>query len=503
MSSEEILDRLFAKSLGAGTREAPIVELYVSSLLSLERESVYDYLYERRERFLSCLPKPVQQGHFVLSLWAWAPPEHWSDWAAAMPVAENELSLGGEAVAVLEHVLADAGELEVETLATSAEEVGALEPALKAIGASPGTMDRVAEASGAALEARIWWADEETIEIQAALHGLVRAIASAAPPLADLLRQQRALDLVRCPLQLPHEVAGMVLLARNLDPDVYGELEESLPSPSVEENPALYAEVAVAKAVLQVRDPQRGGGRQLVGTHLGRLRALTPLGEYRDQVRQIATSCLDLKPTPSQLDALSRYVGSHPSAEMTAALVRWSSQANRRELASATSKMLRPEFDATAWIEPLSRGDYVETTVVKALQQRLLADGTTVVQRQRMARSVRSLRLRTQSGRDAVADLVVALLDSKPKSNLAVALALCEGLGPDHRRHAKLRRGFERYAKTRSHTYRPSELEAIAAAGVVVAEKYLSKGALRRSEELIAAGAQKVRSLAKFVGLRP
>jgi hypothetical protein len=358
----------------------------------------------------------------------------------------------------------------------------------------------VAAAAENALANRQWWATAEDVDTQRALHDLVRAVERKAPKAQRSLHAVRAHDIRRAPLEDPLAIRGLLALAIDLGSETYDDLIEGLPSPKASEQPDLYAEIAVARAVLQVRDPMHGKGSAHVKAHLNRIKVLTNLNDYASQRRLVAIACLDLQPTPSQLRTLSQRLGSNPGEVALAALGRWREVNDPRRIADAIAKMIRPHFDARHWVAVLSEDQYTEAPVIRALRDALLSDGSTVTERRTMARMVETLRLRTQTGRDQIADLIVDLLDSKPKSNLVVALALCQGLGPQHRREVKLKRAFERYARKRSHQFTPAEFGSIAAVGINLPEKYLSKGARKRSEEIISEGLKRVQGLAKFMG---
>jgi len=500
VSAEAVLDGLFADSLKGGRAEGPVVELYTRRLLELERRSVYDYIRERDRAFLACLPGAATKANFVLELWRIAPAEHWAAWAAAMPGSYKGKEVADRAGRVVEHMLGTAPSLEPEAIRSIAEHLPAIRVALAALGRAG--IERIERAARDTLEKNEWWSGEQAKEVQSALHELIRGVEAVVPTAADDLRRVRAEDLIRCPMEEPGEIKAMLPLAHELPAETYEEIEESLPDPDFEQRPLLYAETAVARVALQVRDPGRAGGTQIVAAHLRRIKRLTPPQKYRSQRRAVAADCLDLKPTAAQVGALSREVGWQPGPKALEALVRWSEAANRRSRADALSRLIGPLFDAADWAAALSQFEYVEAPVIRRLAEELLKDGTTVGERRRRASMVKGLRIRTQRARNDVADLIVALLESKSKNNLSVALVLCEGLGPEHQRDAKLKRGFERYARKHSHKYTPAEVQAIAAVGVGVPKKHLSKGSAKRSKELAAQGLRRVEGLAKFVGLR-
>jgi len=504
VSAEAVLDALLGVSLSRGNREALLLQTYTRRLLELERGPVYDYMYVRDLAFLDSLPQAVQKARFVLTLWGIAPPEHWQEWASAMP---HPYKGGGEgiasaAAAVVEHMLQTAATLEPDAARSVVDHLPPRGSALAAL-ADPEDVARIEAAAGAALGDRVWWGGGEEAELQVALLELIRSVEVAVPPgVSDDLRGVRALDVVRGPLDEPDAVRAMLSLAQDLDPDVYDELEEALPEPDPDQRPVLYAEIVVARVLIHVRDPMRGGGGQLVAAHLRRIRRLREMGgDYWRQRRAAAVDCLNLRPTPAQIGTLSAYIGSNPSPEALESLRSWAAGATRKDLSDAISRLIRPLLDASQWAAALSQEEYVEKPVVQRLAGELLKEGTKAPDRRRMAAIVKGLRLRTQSARGEVADLIVALLKSKPKANLSVALVLCEGLGPEHQRDAKLKRAFEYYARKHDHPYTPSELQAIGAVDVEVASKHLSKGAVRRSEEIVAEGLRKVRGLGKFVGL--
>jgi len=503
MSAEMVLDALLETSLSRRNQETSLIQAYTRRLLELERAPVYDYMYERDLAFLDCLPKAGQKADFVLALWQSAPPEHWEEWAAAMPRSYKGRGegLASAAAAVVAHMLEIAATLEPDAARSVVAHLPPLGSALGALD-EPQDVERIEGTAHSALGDRVWWGEEGEGELQCALHELIRAVEAAAPAAATELRGVRADDVRRCPLDEPSAVKAMLLLAHELHPDVYDEIEEALPDPDPGERPALYAETVLARVLIHVRDPMRGGGGQLVAGHLRQIRRLVSMGsDYFRQWRAAAVGCLSLRPTAAQLGTLSAYIGSSPSPDALEALGRWAIEASRKDRSDALSRLIRPAFDASEWAAVLSREEYVEKPVVQHLAGQLLRDGTKASERRRMAAIVKGLSLRTQSARIEVADLVVALLKSKPKANLSVALVLCEGIGPDHQRDTKLKRAFEYYARKHDHRYTPAELEAIGAVGVEVASKHLSKGAVKRSKEIAAEGLRKVKGLGKFVRL--
>jgi hypothetical protein len=499
MRPEEILQALFEPSLNGGQGEAAVIRLYSDHLLELEREEVYDYFHENREALIAELPKPQQKAHFVYGVWAVAPPEHWSDWAKVSPDFGSE-EMDEDISWLLNHLLRRASELEPGAIRSVPAHLEAIAAALRRLHED----DRIAAAAETALEGRDWWIDDQAAEVQLALHELVRAVEAAAPGLQETLAQVRAKDLLRAPLEEPLAVRTAVALAEEFDNTVYRDLEGKLPEPDVEQRPLLYAEAAVARAALAVRDLEYGAISAKVKVHLARLRILAKLGEYSGQVRSVARNCLALSPSVAQLELLSYYLGPNLSPQATTALGRWREASNRRDRAAAITRLIRPRFDAARWAAILSEEEYTEAGVIKKLSAKLLEDGSRVEDRRQMAGIMRGLHLRTQSARDETAELIVRLLDSKPKANLSVALILCEGLGPDHRRSGKLKRAFERYARRHSRKYTPQELKAIGGVGVEISSKHLSKGARKRSEEIVGEGLKAAGRLAKSAasGLR-
>jgi hypothetical protein len=156
--------------------------------------------------------------------------------------------------------------------------------------------------------------------------------------------------------------------------------------------------------------------------------------------------------------------------------------------------MIRSDFDAGKWAGPLSESPFTEAPVLRKLSDRLLDPKIKVEKRARMAAMTRTLRLRTQSGTDQLVTLITKLLAPKRfKEDLRVALVLCEGLGTEHGNQEKVERALLNYSKRRSHKFKPSELSAIAAAGVQVPESYLSKNALKEVEGLVAQGVERAR----------
>jgi hypothetical protein len=495
----DLLAELFEPSLRRKKNGGAVVELYASRLLEKRPDLVYPYLFEERTALLSRLSTPQQKARLILRLWALAPAEQWGDWAFAMRGTKG-LNLAYETTAVLGHMLSSAAMLEPSAIRSVPEHLEILSGSMAVIG-EESQIAVVATAAENALEGRQWWVASEDIDTQGALHELIRAIEEKAPKTQSALCAVRTRDISRASLEDPVAVQRLLTLANDLRPETYDDLIEGLPSPEVSEQPDLYAETAVARAVLQVRDPLHGKGSAHVRPHLNRIKALVSLNGYVSQRRAVAVACLDLQPTPSQLRILSQRLGFDPGEEGLAALGRWRRASDRHRIADAIVKMIRPHFDARRWVAVLSEDPYTEAPVIRALREALLSDGSTVDERRRMAMMVETLRLRTQSGRDQIGDLIVDLLDSKPKSNLYVALALCKGLGPQHRREVKLTRAFERYARKRSHQFTPAELGSIAAIGIEIPEKYLSKGARKRSKDIIADGLKKAHDLAKFMGL--
>lgn len=507
MSSAELLDELFAAPLHAGRREAKLIELYTRRSLELERAPVYAYFHQRRQDFLRSLGKPVRGARFVMRCWQIAPAEHWPDWASAMPEKFKGGGLASEAGTVVVHLLSTAGQLETAAIDSVSDHLPPLKPALAAL--PEAELSAIGEAASATLAQREWWLDQESIDRQLALHGLIRSVEESLPRAGGAteptaLRDVRYADLDRPQLDSPLTVRGMVLLAQGLARSEYVKQWNKLPKAVAAEQPMLFAETVAARVVLEGRESGPEATRKFVTRYLKEIKALAALGEdYHPQLRWASVAFIDLQPRPFELSPIRGYLGPQPGEEALEALVRWAKLAKRRDLADALIRLIEPSFDPTAWADALSQGEYTEAPVIRALSAALLQKGTTVDQRCQMAALIRSLRLRTQGGRDQVADLIGALLKTKNKEDLRVALVLCEGLGPEHQRATKLQRAFVAYAKNRSHSYTPTELTSIAATGIRIPDKHLSKGAVKRSEDLIADGLRQVGRLGKFIGLGP
>jgi hypothetical protein len=287
VSSRELLDDLFSPSLEVGISEAPVVELYVRRLVELGRPEVYDYFHTRARDIVDCLPKAAQKLEFVLTAWRLGPVEDWAHWAAAMPPSfEGMDALSPQVADLVEHMLRAAAKLEPAAARSVAEHLKPLRVALHALAQDDAGMERLAVAAREALEEREWWVSVEAADAQAAMHELIRAIESATLAAGRILKDARADDIRRAPLQGVEEVKGMLALAHDLPAESYGELQEALPAPESAEQPALYAETVVAKITLQRRNPQILGGFSVVRAHLKEIKVLTAIGsEYWPQRR--------------------------------------------------------------------------------------------------------------------------------------------------------------------------------------------------------------------------
>jgi len=509
MTSGRVLDALLSPSLKADRDRGKLIEVYTNRLLELNRQEVYAYLYDHAKEILKGLPTTDQKVRFVLGTWKTAPPEHWESWASSMPAKYDAGGLAAMTENLLGHLVTTSASLEPEACRSVLEHLPPLRPALKAFAEEVEAED-LSDTVWEALEQNEWWNGEDSTAIQVAMHELVRAIQHATPRLNKRssvkdhpLREVRLRDILRAPLQEPWEVKGMSELAVDLSVESYAELWERIPEADAETQPALFAARVVARVNLEQRERGPNASRATVTTYVKEVVALFQLGtDYRSQFRQAAITLIDLQPRPYQLANLSIYLGMYPGEEVLSAVQRWAERSDRKDRADALTRMIRPLFNATDWVGALSQSDYTEAPVIRALSKALLEPGTKVKERVRMASMTRTLRIRTQSGRDKLADLIAALLTAKrPKEDLRVALVLCEGLGSEHQRQSKLQKAFVSYAKRHSHKFTPSEVRAIAGAGVVLNGTYLSKNALKQGEELIAEGVEKVRQLGKFFGL--
>jgi hypothetical protein len=504
MSSEQVLVALMEARLDSGRKEALLVETYARRLLELDRAPIYDYLYENADRVLVCLPKAIQKARFATQAWCAAPPEHWSDWAESLPRSYQGGELADLAPDLVEHLLRTASRLEPGAIRSVIEHLGPLEPALRAIDDS-GDVETLVAAASETLGGREWWSSAEAAATQSEVHELLRALEKAIPCAAEALKDTRAADAVRGPLAGVEEVRGMLLLTHDLPDQTYGELLESLPAPGAELEPLLYAEVVVAKVTLHRRDPQTLGGASMIRTHLKDVKVLRAMGDdYWPQRRLAGVGCLDLRPTPSQLQTLSIYLGANPGEDAMEALSRWTERVDRRQRADALGRMIRPLFDPTRWAAVLSGTDYVEAPVIRTLRESMGKDRKTKVgQRRRMASIVGSLEIRTQLARNSVVDLIAHLLTKeRPKSDLSVALVLAAGLGSNHPHQTKLERAFVAYAKRNSHKFRPEEYRSIVNLGVTIPDRYLSKDAQKRRKSIIEGAAKSgVKQLGKLLGL--
>jgi hypothetical protein len=494
VSAGEVLDALFAPSFERGHAEAQTVQLYLRRLLALGRTQTYTYLHAHGSDVLNCLPKPRERAEFVLSTWYLAPAEHWEYWANLMPQGseKDRDGEGGPALApqvsrLVARMLEQAASLEPEAVRSIAAHLDPLRPALASM-AIGNEVDVLVSAAEAALSSREWWVSAELVEDQSAIHDLLRAVEERCPASRSALQDVRTSDVRRAPMDEAGAVQGAVALAIELSEATFGELREALPSADSETQPQLYAEVLAASAVLQERDPNVAGGFWTVRENLKGIQALRQMGQdYWPQRRRAGVACLDLSPSPSQIEALRIYLGANPGEDGMAALSRWSQRNNRKRVAAALSRLIRPYLDATSWASVISQGEYLEAPVVRALAEQLgERKQTSVAERRRMARIVGALNLRTQSGRDAVADLIVDLLKKeRPKSDLSVALVLATGLGPEHRCHTKLERAFASYARRHSHKFTPDEYRSVVQLGITFNQKLLSKKAEKSRKEIV------------------
>lgn len=494
MSAEGVLDGLLGPSFEHGGAEAETVELYVHRLLALDRAEVYEYLYARTRDFLLCLPRSRQRAIFVLSAWRLAPPEHWGHWANAMPDESNRAKQGvssmpqEEIAEAVGHMVRDAANLEPEAIRSVIGHLRPLHPALAGL-ENGAAINIIVKAGEASLGEREWWSNESWVESEHAMHDLLIAIEEACPASSNDLRAARAADLSRSPLDSPAAVRGMVSMAHDLSDEAYDELIEGLPDPNPAELPELFAEVVAARVVLRQEDPAVRGGASVVAGRFKDLSQLKQMGPaYRHQLRRGSIACLDLRPSPSQLQALSIFIGPDPGQAGNIALLNWTRASDRKTRSRALVRLIRPRFDATKWAEAISTEGYEEAPVIRALSQKLnpTIETSTVEDRQRMSRIVLGLEIHTQAARDATADLIIAVLaKGRPKSDLRVALVLSEGLGADHNRAAKLKHAFESYADRHARQFTPDEYKAIVRLGLAIGGRHLSKRAKQSQREIM------------------
>jgi hypothetical protein len=507
MSGAEVLDALLGPSLARDRAEGDLIEVYVGRLLGFGTARTYAYLHRERETILHALGKANRRASFVLSAWQLAPAEDWADWAAAMPTGQKAQDLTDEAAKVLAHMLGGSGELETEAIRSVPGHFEALGTSLSSLAGDPAPTELI-DAAGEALGQREWWSLAAALDPQVALHEVLRAAQRLTPKLSAAgeghpLESVRFADIERAPLDSPFALSGMRELAVDLSVGNYAELWQRIPKADPEEQPALFAERVLSRVILERRERGPGAGRNLVAAYMKEIRALRELGsEYRSQSRQAATAMIDLQPAPTQMRTLGWYLGSSPGEEALGAARRWAERADRKRVSETLVRMIYAEFDATEWARALSSVPYTEAPVLRKLSEKLLQRGTKVRERERMSRIARTLQLRTQNGTEQLAGLITRLLAARrPKEDLRVALVLCEGLGPDHEHQAKLRRSLIAYAKRHSHRFTPAEVRAIAATGVELPGRYLSKNAAKRAEDLVAEGRQKFAGLRKLVGL--
>ena len=501
MSGNAVLDALLKPSLQEGRGDGDIVEVFTNRLLGFGPGPVYAYLYENSEEILASLPRAKQKAAFVLGAWQIARAEDWAGWASEMPTPYKGGGLGAEAIEVVAHMLRCAGDLEAEAVRSIRDHLAVLQSLLAPV-SGESEAEQLAGAAGEALGKREWWSGEETIDSQSAMHDLVRAIEVLTPKLADStgahpLQPVRFADINRAPLGSALEVRAIRSLAIDLSVQNYVDLWERIPEADAEGQPDLFAERVLSRVTLERLETGHRASRGQIIVYMKEMQALSKLGtDYRPKLRQAAITMIDLQPRPYQLWTLIWYLWVAPGEEALAAGVRWAERAERKDIADVLQRMIYPGFDASEWAGALSESSFPEAPVLRKLSAKLLDRRTKVGQRERMAAMTRTLRLRTQNGTGQLALLITKLLGPKRfKEDLRVALILCEGLGPDHDKQPKIERALVNYAKRWSHEFKPSELPAIAAAGVEIPDRYLSKNSAKQVEDLVAQGLEKVRQL--------
>ena len=509
MSADEVLNALFAPALEKKSREGDLVEIYAKRLLDFGVGPSYNYLYENSDELLGSLGRPARRAEFVLAAWRISPAEDWGDWAADMPSGLKARAFVDSAVEVVAHLVRSSGELESSAIQSAAGHLEVLRPILGVV-AEESKILEVVRATREVLEMRDWWEDAEVLNQQAAIHGLARTIEAMTPKLDGSsainrhpLQAVRSADIERTSLDTALALRGMRELAVGLPVDDYSELWGRVPKVNAKEQPELYAERVLSRVTLEQRESGAQAGRQHVVNYMKELTTVALLGaEYGPVRKQISIVMLDLQPRPYQLRPLSRYLGPFPGAEALAAAERWAARSEPRDLADALTRMIDPNFDGTEWTRVLSRHAYTEAPVLRDLSGKLLERGTTVREREMMARMTRALKLRTHNGTDGLAGLIIKLLSAgRPKEDLRVALILCEGLGPENDRQAGLERALSGYAKRHSYRYTPRELSALSASGVSLPNKYLSQNSIKEAHSLVAEGLAKARKLGKVLGL--
>jgi hypothetical protein len=477
--------------------------MYASRLLEFGPGPIYTYLFENSTAILENLPRAKQKAAFVLGAWRIAPAEDWGGWASEMPAPYKGGGLGDEAAEVVAHSLTVAADLDnAETMRSVHAHLGVLQPLLASLSSEAGA-ERLVAAAEKALARREWWSTEEFVDQQAALHELARTIETLTPKLlartaqgTHPLQPVRFSDINRAPIESVLEVVAIRTLAVGLQKENYAELWERLPDADAEEQPVLFADRILTRVTLEFRERGHAGTRGQMNVYMKEMEKLAKLGgQYRAQLRQAAVTLIDLQPRPHQLWPLIWYLRTAPDDKALTAAARWAQRAERKDVTNVLERMIRPNFDASKWAGPLSESPFTEAPVLRKLSDKLLDRKIKVGERARMAAMTRTLRLRTQNGTDQLATLITKLLAPKRfKEDLRVALILCEGLGTEHDKQAKIERALLNYSKRRSHKFRPSEVSAIAAAGVQIPGSYLSKNALKEVEDLFAQGLSKARA---------
>jgi hypothetical protein len=334
------------------------------------------------------------------------------------------------------------------------------------------------------LGAEDWRLDTDARERQERLHAALLPLTADDDPLAERIRQSLLEDLRRGSTSGPgidteETIAGLTSMGSNLPEQQRRELASDAAGLAADgslEGALASLRVRLALAASTVVGDGGEGEGPFAFSDEELANAVDAANGSGDRVVSL---WLVLDPPVGRVLAVLSRLGDRSPSVLTDAVSRWAESQAVETRTEAIIGLINQEFDASKWVTAIGRHGLDDEAVVSEIA---VAVGA-AKQGDRRAELVQSLiavQPSTHRSQRAVADLMMALLQTGKKNDFDIALQAARALGQNHRSAERLKQALK--AATDDHGYQipKKATEALAAAGVQPAKKSFRDGAFDR-----------------------
>lgn len=326
------------------------------------------------------------------------------------------------------------------------------------------------------LNANAWWGSDDLLQRQQRLHELGRLFANATDGTSSAFTDALVEDAMRAPMSPTTVTAESVDGARVLGQDLGAgatRLLEHIAQVGQHQDASLATRVARARAALALAAREAGETADASALTLDEVTAAAATGSGPG--RAAVRDWLQLIPPRDAVETLIRKLGDTPPGGIPEGVGKWSGSLSREVRTGFAVALVAADFDASQWVVAIAHEGVDEAALVQHIAE-ALHEASRGDQREELAALLARVRPLDGAAQRAVADLVIALLETGKGVDFKAAVKAVPALGTQHRSAGRLQDAFRTAAEDHNHHLSERTVRELADAGVRVPKKAVKKG---------------------------